>query len=94
MKKCTPIIVTVITIALVLIVVGIIVICSATSIGNTAGIAAIRQAGGSMDTNNHLFIKETVAESCQIIGALCTAIGGYAAVKFGCLWFKQKPEQN
>ena len=92
MEKRTIGITTVITIAIVLIVIGIIIICLSASIGNAVGSTAIRQAGGSMDMNRYQFIKETTAESCQIIGALCTAIGGYAAVKFGCLWFKQKPE--
>ena len=83
----------IITAGIILMVAGIIVICLSTSIGNEAGNAALRQAG-STDTSRYQFIKETTAESCQIIGALCTAIGGYAAVKFGCLWFKEKAEQN
>lgn len=73
---------TAIFIAVLLLILGVILLFSATSLGQSAGDAAIRGNGGSMDTSRYYMIMESATLSWQLVGTVLGLTGGIGSVVF------------
>ncbi len=76
-----------------LFVAGIIIVLSATSIGQNAGYAAITRNGGSMDTSMYQLTIQSAISSAQIAGGIIAGISGLGALMTGMLLYKEKEKQ-
>ena len=67
----------------ILFVIGIILILCATNIGRELASHAMQANGGSMYTDEYMFIMKSQTLSFQLIGVVCSIVGGTGALFFG-----------
>lgn len=67
----------------ILFVIGIILMFCATNIGRELAYHAIQANGGSMDTEEYMFIMKSQTLSFQLIGVVCSIVGGIGALFCG-----------
>ena len=66
----------------ILFVIGIMLILYAADIGRELAHRAIQANGGSMDTEEFMFIMKSKTLSFQLIGTVCSVIGGIGVFLF------------
>ena len=74
----------------VLFAIGIILIFSAPAAGQNAGSTAIRNHGGSMDTNQYLRIIESTSDSYRTGGMVISLVGGFGLLASGYILLKEE----
>lgn len=67
----------------ILFIIGIILIFGATDIGRELAYHAIQANGGSMDTEEYMFIMKSQTLSFQLVGTVCSIVGGIGVLLFG-----------
>ena len=60
----------------ILFVIGVILILYATDIGRELASHAIQANGGSMATDEYMFIMQSKTLSFQLVGTVCSIVGG------------------
>ena len=66
----------------ILFVTGIILMLYATDIGRELAYRALQANGGSMDTEEYMFIMRSKALSFQLVGTVCSIVGGIGVFLF------------
>ena len=66
----------------ILFVIGIILIFCAADIGRELAYRALQANGGSMDTDEYMFIMRSKALSFQLVGTVCSIVGGIGVFLF------------
>jgi len=74
----------------ILFIIGIVLIFSAPSAGENAGIRAIQNHGGGMDTNHFVRIIESTTKSYQTGGLVISLVGGFGLILNGYFLIKLK----
>lgn len=67
---------------MLLFVIGIILILCAADIGRELASHALRANGGSMDTEEYMFIMQSKTFSFQLVGTVCSVVAGISAFLF------------
>ncbi|MDD4311667.1 MAG: hypothetical protein PHW41_04220 [Eubacteriales bacterium] len=73
-----------------LFVLGLVLMLSSASIGQSAADVEIIKHGGSMDTATYQFIMTSTAESYRLVGAILAMISGVGALMAGFADYKQR----
>lgn len=68
---------------MILFVIGLVLIFCASNIGRELAYHAIQANGGSMDTEEYMFIMKSQTLSFQLAGTVCSIVGGIGASIFG-----------
>lgn len=68
---------------ILLFVTGMIVLFQATNIGTSFALKEMQANGGSMDTSQYYFIKESYTLSVQLGATVLAIVGGIGAIVFG-----------
>lgn len=67
----------------VMLIVGLILILSSTSIGNRMGSNAMRRNGGAMDTGQYERIVDTNTSNFRTVGLISSLVGGFGMLLSG-----------
>ena len=67
----------------ILFVIGILLIIYAADIGRELAYRALQANGGSMATDEFMFIMQSKALSFQLVGTVCSIVGGIGVLLFG-----------
>jgi purine-cytosine permease-like protein len=70
--------------------VGLVLIFSSPEMGQIAANAAVRRAGGSMDTDQFLLVFESAVSSFLAGGFILSLIGGLGLLGSGCILIKKR----
>ncbi|GEM_PF-6419991 len=81
---------TVFLVLIVVFIIGLVLTLSSTSIGISAGRAALMNNNGSMDTMMYEYIMSNTALSYSIVGAILALISGVGALLVGFATYKKK----
>ena len=66
----------------ILFAIGIVLILCATNIGRDLAYHAIQANGGSMATDEYMFIMQSKTLSFQLVGTVCAIVGGIGVFLF------------
>ncbi len=71
---------TFLVVGLLFLIIGIIVLFNGTNFGSAMAQSAINNNGGSMDTQEYYWIKQSNTLGFQIFGAILSVLGGFSSM--------------